>query len=646
MAGFDFTDNQGKTTHWPSDPLRADSNMDGMLDTYEWPESGGGTAPSWDVDNDGIPNLWDADNDNDGVPDNIDLSPFSKTDYQTTIDFTSENPNAGDTYQYIDIQVQPAANHLQYGSAVFNWPDDDKGNIQDLDSSTDDIRLIPLLTIKTNVAPEKDLATNYGVSIFDNPAKDSGYPYLIYAPLSPVKSGDEISAYQARVAYDPARQSDIRWKIEMIWMVDAKLDQSVGNNIVVNHEPVQTYPEDNLRLTGLQVVKSGQYESAILGTPATPGDDKDLFNLLFGLSAGFLNSSRLEEQGPNNSELQEIKTRFEGANTAPELLWGVKSKVAVDLADYSHEDAAIAGLTQSRTNNFLNANYAGAPNASLVFAHEYTSGSLNLDSLTTGEPLHFNLSSIAMTTERGVKLQMYGRHGNTWSALSLIGMLDVIKTRYADTSAMLAELHQTYPDLTTQDIFTVLTLFYATWGTEQRTLLDMDGVKLVSDVTGDQKIYSFLNHTASLPEYLINVGNLAKPGGGLLIGQDISANWDYVRATEANNYFTQIKTALGPEFKPIISFGSYIAGSLIPWDKEVNETLGTIAVGIGRLQSTMNTVKQTYHIDQGYHQLNHPLLGPCQTDRQNLDQHGQRRRGDDGVVRGHDLGFFCLVYRF
>ena len=81
-----------------------------------------------------------------------------------------------------------------------------------------------------------------------------------------------------------------------------------------------------------------------------------------------------------------------------------------------------------------------------------------------------------------------------------------------------------------------------------------------------------------------------------MIGQDISANWDYVRGTEANNYFTQIKTALGPEFKPIISVGSYIVGSLIPWDREVNETLGTIALGLGRLQNTLNAVRQTYQL--------------------------------------------------
>ena len=371
VAGFDVTDNQGNTTHWPSDPLRADSNIDGLLDTYEWPESAGGTAPSWDVDNDTIPNPWDADNDNDGVPDNIDLSPFSMIDYQKTINITTENPGAGDSYQYIDIQVQPAANHLPYGGAVFDWPDDDKGNIQDLDKSTDDIRLIPLLMIKTNVAPEKSLASKYGLSIFDNPVKESGYPYMLYAPLSPVKSGDEVSAYQARVAYDPARQTDIRWKVEMIWMVDAKLDQAVGNKISVNYEPIQTYPEDSLRLTGLQVIKSGRYESAIFGTPGAPGDDKDLFNLMFGLSAGFLNSLRLGDQNPTFSVLQELKTRFEGANTAPELLWGLKGPVKVDLADYSHEDAAVAGLAQSRTSAFLNANYSASPNASLVYAHEY-----------------------------------------------------------------------------------------------------------------------------------------------------------------------------------------------------------------------------------------------------------------------------------
>ncbi|MCD6289535.1 MAG: thrombospondin type 3 repeat-containing protein, partial [Anaerolineae bacterium] len=65
---------------WYGDPISPDTNNDGLNDLYEWPKPYG-TAPEWDVDNDGIPNPWDDDNDGDGVPDKIDLSPYAYTDY-------------------------------------------------------------------------------------------------------------------------------------------------------------------------------------------------------------------------------------------------------------------------------------------------------------------------------------------------------------------------------------------------------------------------------------------------------------------------------------------------------------------------------------------------------------------------------------
>ncbi|MEM9776556.1 MAG: hypothetical protein AAF902_18405, partial [Chloroflexota bacterium] len=57
VAGFDYN---GRT--WYSNPLKEDSNGDGLSDLDEW-EQPIGYAPSIDPDNDGIPNLWDDDND-------------------------------------------------------------------------------------------------------------------------------------------------------------------------------------------------------------------------------------------------------------------------------------------------------------------------------------------------------------------------------------------------------------------------------------------------------------------------------------------------------------------------------------------------------------------------------------------------------
>jgi len=62
---------------WYLNPLELDSNQDGLSDYNELDVANGGIAPHIDVDNDGVPNVWDDDNDNDGVGDEIDLDPFN-----------------------------------------------------------------------------------------------------------------------------------------------------------------------------------------------------------------------------------------------------------------------------------------------------------------------------------------------------------------------------------------------------------------------------------------------------------------------------------------------------------------------------------------------------------------------------------------
>ena len=76
VAGFDYAGQ-----HWYSDPLNADTNNDGRLDTLECPDLTGVATPpavtqaACDNDNDTIPDMFDGDDDNDRVPDRTDLSP-------------------------------------------------------------------------------------------------------------------------------------------------------------------------------------------------------------------------------------------------------------------------------------------------------------------------------------------------------------------------------------------------------------------------------------------------------------------------------------------------------------------------------------------------------------------------------------------
>ena len=100
--GFTFG---GKT--WRTDPLQADSNLDGIDDAAEWNPAWVASQPdTLDLDGDGVPNPWDDDNDGDGVPDGLDNSPYKVLDYQSSYNITVTKPTNSlhqDTYVYIDL---------------------------------------------------------------------------------------------------------------------------------------------------------------------------------------------------------------------------------------------------------------------------------------------------------------------------------------------------------------------------------------------------------------------------------------------------------------------------------------------------------------------------------------------------------------
>ena len=165
LDGFEFPAASGQM--WYGDPLKADSNEDGLLDSYEWPDPYG-SAPEWDTDGDGIPAPWDDDNDGDGVPDSLDLAPYAYGDYGDSFSLSTQG-GGFDGYQFIEIQVQPQdPAHLRYSLSALDWPYDYRGQVRDLNSSKEDVRLVPILQITTNTAPDQEMAANYGVSMVEN----------------------------------------------------------------------------------------------------------------------------------------------------------------------------------------------------------------------------------------------------------------------------------------------------------------------------------------------------------------------------------------------------------------------------------------------------------------------------------------------
>lgn len=536
---------------WYGAPNNVDAAGDGMVDSAEWPTpvgkgprmdaDGNGTATdaeAWDPDGDGVPNIWDDDNDGDGVPDSADLSPFSRTGI---IERYTLNTQGGGTdgHQYVELQVQPEdPDRLRYNVSALDWPADEAGQMADLDNSTADARIFPMLEVLTNIRPDTELARRYGLGTVES-LPDSPEPYRLYAPLMPITDNGRVVAFYARVAYPPDQQVQIRWQAKMVWVVQAQSDRDTGNSIRTDALALQTYEEPGFRVTGAAVSRSQSFESALFATPASPADDRQLFNLVFGLNAAFTNADSVT--------LSDVVNRFTQPLTPPEEKWGVTATVVTDRADYLHRDEGIAG-TGRRLTQLLNADFGAADTPSVVTAFEERGRSYNLDQverLDPGAALNVNLADAPLARTRGLQLNLYQAAGTEWRTLSAPERGGVIDARYADVSASLAALQPTYPGLTAVDLQSVVRNMYDTWTAGRTTVMAADGVALAASGLSDAEITAFLDRGSgqTLDAYLIDVARLAEPGGGLRMGNGPLSDWQYVRANFAETKIVGIDYA-------------------------------------------------------------------------------------------------------
>ncbi|MCP4540736.1 MAG: PKD domain-containing protein [Chloroflexi bacterium] len=525
VDGFEYG---GRT--WVSDPFKADANDDGLVDYGEWPAPVG-EAPElddvddWDPDGDNTPNLWDDDNDGDSIPDYLDMSAFSRTAYSETFSLLISRGDY-DGHQYIEFQIQPQnPDHLRYSRSVLDWPYDEKGQIQDLDNSEEDVRMFPMLKVRTDQIPERTLARRYGVSTFEK--DDETY---LHIPLVPQGDGGQIVTFYAKIAYGPDVPQTIEWEsAELIWIAQMPVDRDTRHGTVTDDTPIATYPGGDFRIAGFQVTKSTAFESVVFGTPSVPDDDRHLFNLAFGVSATFLHNQK--------PELETIVTRFDNSNTDIVETWGVTSTlVSVDSATSSHADAGIADLA-TRIPDFLDAHYTSAMTPSLVIAYQQEMGVYKLDQVGQYEPdgnLNINLADVVANTQRSAKLTTY-RYDDGWEAFSLQETIDHVEEKYDNDEIEqdLEELQDDYPELDEEDLRGVLILFYTVWFVGQTRIITVDGQDLAPESRSDREVYDdFSRAESGLSAYLIEAGSLGKPGGGLRIGQSMAETWAYQRDEE------------------------------------------------------------------------------------------------------------------
>ena len=509
LVGFDYDDK-----HWDSDPLNADSNRDTVMDKMEWPSdpSHGGQAVNVDLDEDGIPNLWDEDDDGDDVPDAMDLSPAALTGYTDQVMLSSEGALSAGT-EAIEIAIQPAAtDHLRYSTTLLDWPADSEGNVQDLDDSTEDVRLTPYLQVTTNITPSAELLDKYGTRAWYD--EELGKTVLLVT-LQPVEDGGAIYAFYGKVAYSYQETASIEWNARVVWMVQMASDSWTYDNngnvngVTTEQAILHQYREEPFRVTGLQITKSEQYEAAVMGTPDMAYDDRYLFQLFLGLTNTYAAYKTLEGQGPGETALEEIYDRFTDGDTLTHTFGIPAGMVAVSEPQvYPNSEAGMAHLADTVLQDFIYS-YPQYYNegqcqdaegneircATLLVAAEDHSGVQDLSQFgETGGPLvdleelHANMADVPLLAMRSVVLRMYEQNFVTavWETTTPARMLEMIEARYHGIYATtLADLYPTLGEQHTR--FIAYTAYLWAYGGKSM-MVAVDGQAVVPEVPDEDEL--------------------------------------------------------------------------------------------------------------------------------------------------------------
>ncbi|MCA9952037.1 MAG: hypothetical protein KDE48_20445, partial [Anaerolineales bacterium] len=515
---------------WYSNPNKPDSNADGIQDGIEW-AAPHGEATAVDLDSDGLPNLWDDDDDGDGIRDTLDLDPFSVTGYKSSFKFVSQK--GGSTfagYQYIELQIQPEdMGHMAYSNNPLNWPNgDEEGTLLDADNSSDDIYLAPYLRVNTQTPPSEDLLDAYNIGWFKERWTDN---YTLYLPLSTINDGGEAVGFYAKIAYDPDALADISWDtMKLIWMAQMFNDEITDDGVETAGEIINEYEEDAYRLASLKVTMSDDVKVAWFGTPNTPNEDRDLFNMLLGMNAAFL--------GFENPNWQTVVDRFSTAATPITETWGVPAAdVVVASTTLNHLDE-ISGATSTVVPDLLTNNgYPMMEAASLIVASEQDAGWYSLDDMDSmvlsGNEFSANLTQIPLHTMRTLNLAGY-EYDSGWEALTGEDYLDAIMARYDDLSATLADLQTLYPGMEEADLRVVLLMLYGSWYNGHVSLIRTDGQLNVGATADDTAITNRYGSYAQNNEtigYLVNSLGFGEGGGGFVL--DTAAGiFQYMRNDE------------------------------------------------------------------------------------------------------------------
>ena len=441
---------------------------------------------------------------------------------------------------YLDVQLQPMStvtqvneSRLRYNVTRFDWPSDSQGQIQDLDASVFDVELIPVLQLSSPFTPT--LANTYGIISVPDEASQR---VTLWAPLQPVNNGDDVKAFQTRIAFTPQEMDT--WRSvdltngQVLWLTQAALDSQVedpqGNDVVViSNTVVATYPEELIRVVGMNVIQSKDAQVGLFGwnqpqppvDPNTPDEDTVMFNLASGLGPTFL--------GYVNPSLAEIQATFEDqtAQLPYSDTWGVDPASVHSRYDaYPHRDAAMATTSMTTTVGMLDTynttcltTTIGLMTPTLVTAYQETRGHLDINNndLVTVfdgpqgsvDPVSFTfpMSRTGVYVQRNVQMSSYGcvDQGTDFYGVDQAGWQQL------GLANALLELEQRYPEQGSDALFGLTELMVIMFLNGQSSIVTVNGqplsdVELTADPADLSSLYAPGEN--SLPGYVRSVYNL------------------------------------------------------------------------------------------------------------------------------------------
>ncbi|MDH4213698.1 MAG: hypothetical protein OEV85_07230 [Candidatus Thorarchaeota archaeon] len=254
---YNDTDHDSLTDYFEvfadSDPLEPDTNFDGMPDNHEF------SVSVSDIDGDGTPNVWDFDNDGDGVNDDLDADPFRRTNTRMKFDMSIDLSGVP---TYITFQLIPAnVENLQLIDQFWDWPYDTTGAMQDLDSSKEDVKVIPMLNITLNAIPEQADVEDYGIQVVSNG---------IHVPISPVMENERVVAFSSKMFFPATESFCLMMSVELEWEVIGftdinaiALNSSSNGYVIIDSTGYGVARESSIENAALQRVICGKNQIAL-----------------------------------------------------------------------------------------------------------------------------------------------------------------------------------------------------------------------------------------------------------------------------------------------------------------------------------------------------------------------------------------------